>query len=356
MQSSAVKKDPAMTLKQRYDALKSANPELRARNAAQELGVSECELLAARVGEDAIRLTDTPEDILMALTPLGEVMALSRNEAVVHERKGIYTNVSFQSHGPMRMGLAVNADIDLRFFMGSWKYAFAATEQTRGGPRKSFQFFDQSGDAIHKIYLTPKSDEAAYNTVVKKFTAVEQLTDIIVEPRKPAKADIPDSEIDLEGFRTAWRNLKDTHDFFLLLRQFKIGRLQALRLAGEEFAYQLSNSALRNVLDLARDKECEIMVFVGNPGIIQIHTGPVKKVMPHENWYNVMDPQFNLHADETKIASIWVTLKPTEDGTVTAVEVFDHQNELIVTFFGKRKPGIPELTLWREIVAALSRA
>lgn len=353
---AVAEKEAVMTLKQRYEALKSVNLSIRARNAAQELGVSEGELLAARVGEDAIRLKDEPEAILMALKPVGELMALSRNEAVVHERKGVYDNISFQSHGPVRMGLAVNADIDLRLFMDHWKFAFAAIEQTRGGPRKSLQFFDASGDAIHKIYLTSKSNETEYENVVKAFTAPQQQTEIAVEPRKAPKADLPDNEIDVEGLRTAWENLKDTHDFFMMLRKFKAGRLQALRLVGGELAYEVKKDSLRKTLDLARDKACEIMVFVGNSGIIQIHTGPVNKLLEHETWYNVMDPLFNLHADESKIAAIWVTKKPTEDGIVTAVEVFDAQNELIVTFFGKRKPGIPELTLWREIVDALPRA
>ncbi len=66
-----------------------------------------------------------------------------------------------------------------------------------------------------------------------------------------------------------------------------------------------------------------------------------------------MDPDFNLHLDMSKIAQTYIVRKPTEDGVVTAVEVFNEQEEIIVQFFGKRKPGIPELEGWREIVAGL---
>jgi putative hemin transport protein len=93
------------------------------------------------------------------------------------------------------------------------------------------------------------------------------------------------------------------------------------------------------------------MVFVGNRGAIQIHTGPVKKLVEHGTWYNVLDPKFNLHINETKIASTWVTKKPTDDGIITALELFDADGEIIATLFGKRKPGIPELELWREIIS-----
>ena len=129
--------------------------------------------------------------------------------------------------------------------------------------------------------------------------------------------------------------------------------IAALNNRGGDFAQRVDNDAARRVLDLARDRQCEIMVFVGNRGCIQIHTGPVKKLMEYGPWYNVMDPQFNLHLREDKIASSWVTRKPTEDGIVTALELFDEHSEIVATFFGKRKPGIPELELWREIIAEI---
>jgi putative hemin transport protein len=49
-----------------------------------------------------------------------------------------------------------------------------------------------------------------------------------------------------------------------------------------------------NVLEEASEKNTPIMVFVGNRGIIQIHTGNVKKTLWHQQWFNVMDPDFNL--------------------------------------------------------------
>lgn len=341
-------------LKLKYDALKEAEPSLRARDAATKLGVSEGELLASRVGDDAIRLTDDAEALLKEIVTLDEVMALTRNESCVHERKGVYDNAEFTRHGKnFHMGLFVNPDIDLRLFMSSWAFNFAAIEQTRGGPRKSLQFFDKSGQATHKIYLTPKSNEAAYDTLVSNFKTDEQTNSISVEAYPAKAADRPDEEVDWKGFRTAWENMKDTHDFYPMLQKFKAGRTQAHRHIGEDFAFQVPNSSARNVLDQAGENGCEIMVFVGNRGCIQIHSGPVKKLLEYGTWYNVMDPKFNLHLNEEQIFETWVTKKPTVDGIVTAVEVFDAQGELIVTFFGKRKPGIPELELWREIVAKI---
>jgi len=92
------------------------------------------------------------------------------------------------------------------------------------------------------------------------------------------------------------------------------------------------------------------MIFVGSPGCIQIHTGPIKKLLQTGPWFNVLDPDFNMHLREDAIDTIWLVKKPTADGIVTSIEVFDADGVIIVQFFGKRKPGIPENETWRLMV------
>lgn len=333
-------------LKEKWEALKTGNPHLRIRNAAQELGVSEAELLATNVGEGVTVLKPEFAALLQEIEKLGKVMALTRNDECVHERKGIYHNPDFSnSHGQVLVG----EDIDLRIFLNSWKFGFAVVK----GDRKSFQFFGKDGLALHKMYLTNKSNEAEFDALIEQYKADEQSPEIITEPIAEKPAEKPDTEIDISGFQQAWKDLKDTHDFFMMTRKFGVSRTQALRLAPAGYAEKIDNSKVVNLLEDASEKHVPIMVFVGNRGIIQIHTGEVKKTLWHQQWFNVMDPDFNLHLDTTKIAETWITKKPTEDGEVTSVEVFNKNGDFIVQFFGKRKPGNPELQEWKELVAAL---
>ena len=95
------------------------------------------------------------------------------------------------------------------------------------------------------------------------------------------------------------------------------------------------------------------MVFVGNRGMLQIHSGEVTKVMDVPNWFNVVDPDFNLHVREAAITGSWIVRKPSVDGTITALECYDTKGNQLVQLFGKRKPGIPELELWRAVVASV---
>jgi putative hemin transport protein len=90
------------------------------------------------------------------------------------------------------------------------------------------------------------------------------------------------------------------------------------------------------------------MIFVSSKGCIQIHTGLVQKLVSMEPWFNVLDPQFNLHLREDHIAEAWLVKKPTNDGIVTSLELFDENFQQIALIFGKRKPGKPELEAWRE--------
>ncbi|MCP5586799.1 hypothetical protein NL293_27795, partial [Klebsiella pneumoniae] len=48
----------------------------------------------------------------------------------------------------------LGGQIDLRFQFVRWKYAFAVTQPGRDGAvNRSLQFFDASGNAVHKMYV-----------------------------------------------------------------------------------------------------------------------------------------------------------------------------------------------------------
>ena len=336
------------TLQERWEDFKKANPRMRIRNAAHELNVSEVELLATQVGNTATRLRPEFKEILSDVQTLGKVMGLTRNDEAVHERKGVYLNPDFSSP---HAGLFVNPDIDQRIFLSHWKTAFAVTEQTGATVRKSLQFFGKDGEAIHKIYLTTDSIETAFDELVSKYKSDDQSQHETTEAYAPSIKEKPDSEVDIVNFRADWATLKDTHDFFLLLRKYGLSRVQSLRLApSEHYAKQIDKNAIITMLEKAVEQQVPIMVFIGNKGNIQIHTGEIHKLMWHENWYNILDPDFNMHLDMSKIDQCWVVRKPTEDGEVTAIEIFNKTGDIIVQFFGKRKPGIPELQSWKDIV------
>lgn len=340
---------PSGSLLARWEALKAAEPRTRQREAALKLGVSEAELVAALVGPQAVRLHPDWQGLFAGLPGLGAVMALTRNEHAVIEKVGAYAGASF--HGG-HVGTVLGA-IDLRIFLKHWHVGFALVEKGPHGERRSLQFFDRQGVAVHKVFQKEETDTAAFDALIAKFAAPEQDAPLALASAEPPAPGRADAEIDAATLRGDWAALQDTHDFIDLLKKHGAERTQALHLAGPEWAMRVEDLAHRRLAQSASESGLPIMVFVGNKGMIEIHTGPVKRLVQLESWFNVLDPGFNLHLDESGIAETWLVRKPTKDGIVTSVEQFDAAGGIIAQYFGERKPGRPELPEWRALAESL---
>jgi putative hemin transport protein len=348
MQIAQATRNDSAAIRAAWQALKEKGP-VRNRDAAASLGVSEAGLIASECGDGVTRLDGDFRELMKRVPKLGRVMALTRNESCVHERKGAYEDVSATGH----VGLVLGPDIDLRVFYDHWCFGYAVREAAKDGVRRSLQFYDASGTAVHKIYLLRESEVEAYEAIVADFRAARQTAGEAVLAVPAPAPERPDAEIDREGLRAAWAAMNDTHEFFGILKKHKVSRTQALRLAEPRFARALPAATVRTLLETVSRSGLPIMVFVGNPGNIQIHTGPVKNVKVMGPWLNVLDPDFNLHLREDQVQSVWVVRKPTSDGIVTSLELFDPAGGNIALIFGKRKPGVPESEDWRATVAGL---
>ncbi|MEX2402047.1 MAG: ChuX/HutX family heme-like substrate-binding protein [Rhodothermales bacterium] len=338
-------------LRSDWKALIEREPDLRARDAADGLGVSEAELVAAECGVTSTRLGDNWGDLLLDLEGLGEVMALTRNDAFVHEKVGRYTDARvFPDH---HMGRTLGEDIDLRIFFNHWSFGFAVQIETPTGTRRSLQFFDEYGTAVHKTHLRDESAVEHFDHMVETYRHNAPAGGIEPEPGPQKKETTTDREVDVDALRDAWSGLTDTHDFIFLLRDFGVDRQQAFRLVGTDFARPAAPDDLRTVLEGASAAKLPIMIFVGNRGCLQIHTGPIHRLKEARGWYNVLDPGFSLHVKMEKVASAWVVRKPVENDEVHSVEFFDERGDVVCYLFGERKEGRTERSSWRELVAGI---
>jgi putative hemin transport protein len=336
----------------RHVALQEAQPRLRIRDAASALGVSEAELLDLQVGAGAVRLALEPNPLVRGLKDVGRVMSLTRNEACVHERTGRYEAVSFR--GPV--GLVLGRDIDLRLFTGCWAYGYAVDMPVRGRVLRSIQVFDLHGQAVQKIYLQDDGGvPEAWDALIAELRAENQeagtLTDVPTRaPRRAPRSVVADALL------AGWSAMTDTHQFYGLLHTHGATPGQAFLAAEGRYAHALAPTIAESLLVRASAESVPLMVFVSNPGCIQIHSGRVQRIVRRGAWINVMDPDFNLHLHDQRIGSAWAVVKPTEDGDVHSVELLDDSGEVLVRFFGVRKPGQAEDPSWRALWDALVAA
>ncbi|CAM5221030.1 Hemin transport protein HemS [Castellaniella defragrans] len=340
-------------LKSEWSALRAQEPELRARELAGRLGVSEGELVACRAGDRVVRLAEgCSGDVFRALPDVGRVMVLTRNESCVHEKKGWFEGV----HLGETMGPIVGGAIDLRVFLTHFKHGFAVAEESHGRHLESLQFFDGNGVAVHKVYKLDQTDEAAWRQMVSRFTSADQTPGLTVrEVADPLPQLLSDGQVDVRSLRDGWRTMGyGPHELYGLLKRHRVTRLQSLRLVGAEFARKADNTAPERVLREASRIGLPIMVFTGSPGLVQIHSGPVRHIKAMGPWLNVLDEDFNLHLRADHIAEAWIVKKPTVDGFVTSLEMYDAQGGQIVQFFGQRLPGRPEIKAWTRLADSMA--
>ena len=358
------------TLAERWSTLRTEQPKLQIRDAARALGVSEAQLLATNIGKGVTRLQadgNQPREIMRAALDLGIVQAITRNENGVIETTGVASK--FKQAGDKSeqadvkdpetearqrniAGGYLGGQIDLRFHFENWKYAFAVEQAGRDGkPTRSLQFFDANGTAVHKIYLRNEPGVAVYDKLVATFRLPQQSAELNVLAVAPKAAEKPDAEIDVKEFQLAWKDMTDVHQFAQIMREFHLSREQALRLAPAGVVERVTPAALRTLLENAAKDKVAIMVFLGNEGLTQIYSGKIEKTMAAGGFFNVLDPDFNLHIRDTALRSGWVVKR----GGVTSVEFFDNDGTQVVSFFGVRERGKPQPQSWVDLADSLPK-
>lgn len=335
---------------QEIRAARVEHDKLRERDLAEKLGVSEAALVAAHVGHGATRIAPHPDQLMPAAAQLGEVMALTRNVSCVHEKVGVYDNYHSGAHACM----VLTEDIDLRMFPSHWQHAFMVEKETDAGLRRSLQVFDAAGDAVHKIFLREEAGDTWQSLKTDLALDDQSDTGVFTARAAPEAPKADDSKVDI--LRKEWARMTDTHQFLRLTSKLKMNRLGAYRIAGAPFARQVAADAIDPMLQTLAAQGTDIMMFVGNRGCIQIHTGPIQTLKAMGPWQNVLDPKFNLHLRLDHVAEVWAVTKPTQRGDAVSVEAFDAHGALIFQTFGVGREGRDSRPAWQAIVADLPDA
>jgi putative hemin transport protein len=349
----ATLKGPDMSLTPPLDSqairqMRQENHKMRDRDFAAQFNISEAQLVAAYLGEGVTQINAELDQIFPRLAALGEVMALTRNDSCVIEKVGTYSDYRPGKHASM----VLTPEIDLRLFPRHFAFAFAVERSSDAGLRRSLQFFDAAGDAVHKVHLRPASNLDAWAALVQDLALPDQQTLPEVTPRQPPEPAKADPKM-AEQLRREWAKMTDTHQFRQLTSRLKMNRLGAYRIAGEPLARQLVADAVDTMLQALRDQGTEVMIFVGNPGCIQIHAGPVHSLRRMGPWQNILDPGFDLHLRLDHLHEVWAVSKPTQHGAAISVEGFDRQGRVLLQVFGRRDENRDHRPEWGEIVAAL---
>ncbi len=187
---------------------KIGNPKMREREIAAKLGISEAEYVEAWIGHGVFRITTDFERVFPRIEELGPVTALTRNENAVHEKIGVYDNFRAGKHAAMMLG----AQIDMRMFPRHWAYGFAVENDTGETVKRSFQFFDAHGEALHKIHLRADSNVEAWKRLAFELALPGETAPLSITPASVENFE-NDADVPLEELKTRWSAMTDTHQF-----------------------------------------------------------------------------------------------------------------------------------------------
>jgi putative hemin transport protein len=338
-------------LKQNWDTLRGAQPQIRIRDAAAKLYVTEAQLLATGCGDTAIRLNPDWIQLLPALAGLGSVMVLTRNAYAVHEVTADYHIDTITADAASMRGHVLGLHLNLH----DWQSAFAVEETTPLGVRHSVQFFDRYGDAVHKVYLTLSSHLAAYRALVASFRSTDQ-TPAQTVLAKPPKMSLSLKPFELEALKLYWQLPQPLYGNTAQAGALSISRYQALSLLMPDYVTPIPLQVWRDFMHTLVGAGLTLVIGVANAGATQHYIGAIHKLLLTEPWFNVMDDGFNLHLQDHAIANLWAVKQMAQDGMVTSLEAYDAQGEIIISLYCLDARLQADDMVWRELIASLPTA
>ena len=146
----------------------------------------------------ATRLHGPFPELIAVLATAGNVMALTRNEAAVHERDGTYLDASVDGH----VGLVLGPDIDLRIFYAQWAHGFFVEEKSDDKTARSLQFFDAQGNAVHKVFERGTTDGAGACLVSRGKRDDDELIVVVLGSTSPEGRYVDSKNL----YRFAWND------------------------------------------------------------------------------------------------------------------------------------------------------
>ncbi|KWT69105.1 iron-chelator utilization protein [Hyphomicrobium sulfonivorans] len=301
---------------------------------------------ALAVHDAAVRLNNDWEGIVAALPDVGEVTVVTQNEAAVHRKTGVFDRIMWNEERPV----VLDPNINLRIRLESWVHGFFVESEAFGKMDAGLHIFDSHGIPVLRVLARSHASGEKLRSLARGFAHPEQSSAIEVcraNPPPPAPAD---STIDAVALAADWRSMLDTHDIFALARRYGAQRTQSYRLVPDDLAREVDPRLFFDVLAEASNVGEGVMIFVGSPGNVQIHVGSVANVTSTPSHFNINDDTFQFDVAKAHAASCWLVSKPTIDGEIRSIELFDAAGGQIAWVFGQRRPGSPQQQSWHALL------
>ena len=284
------------SLKSEWKLFQSKNKKIRIRDAADQIGVSEAQLLSTEIGDDTLYLSINDFSFfLKEVFSIDKLMLLIRSDIVVHEKTIKSRNIKFIKN----QILDKNNDLILDFDQSLFKYVFFQNKVHANRQLRSFQIFNFEGKAVLKIYLKGK-ESSNFDRIAKKYTS-----DYNYQLQSPIKA-----------VSSIGESQKIDAYFFDKNTEFRNS--------------EISTKSLRIILTKASDMRLPIQIHGLGLGTVQYHRDKVRNIVDYGPWINVIDRNFNLHVLESELYKSVLSVCDKGNQKYCIVNFFNKNNEHIL--------------------------
>ena len=319
------------------------HPKVRARELASMLGVTEAQLVAAGCDGGNTQLRCEYEAIFNDLSALGELLAITRNDAIVHEVHATYKDMKKRGN----VGMFFEPSLDARFFFDRWFSVFAVNEKGR----HSIQFFDQQGQSAHKIYMLKDTDINRYNELVKKYRDPDKTKEEINFPVTPLVAP---GHVDEEAIKASWSAMGSVHEGGGIIHKFALGDYQsAYKALGIEYAVEVEKKAVEEFIKNSSNVNQSMRIFVMNGASVQSYAGIMSECFISGPWFNILKKKFNLHLKTQALGHVWLVKKPVKNGIAVSMSILSQEGKEIMVISDSRSKVLGQSELWLGFVESL---
>ena len=282
--------------------LSSDKKNIRIRDAARQLDVSEAELLSTKINNNVKFLLISDYEIIFKqiFKSVNKLMFLIRNDYAVHEKNISTKKIKIIDN--KIINLDENNQTLLSFDYSDFKFCFYELKNHAGRKLSSFQIFDKYGCSLLKIYN--KDDD--YHNFEKVF--LKYYADYNYELQSIQKNEQSNNSANLDSINRYY--LKSN--------------------------YSLKNNDIKNknilrfIITCASKGKCPIQIHVIGNNSIQYHRDIVENIKDFGPWFNVIDKYFNIHVLESKIKRSQFIEYTIKNKKYYSIECLDQFNTHVV--------------------------
>ena len=243
---------------------------LRIYDIAKKLKYSEAELLSTQLGTKLKYLKiNNAFDFFNEIKKLKKVMFLTRNNDVVHEKIVICKKLDYING--RNFVIRYNKEPLVLFNENLWAHVFSEHRVQRNKDLRSIQLFNSGGNAILKIYL--------------KSNCIEQFNKII------AKYEVP-YNYELQSDLETSSNKIDDNLLKLAMSSIKWNQTVPSKVYIKKNI--TSKGLLKRILQYIAKNNLDLGIYILGFSSIQYFEGKIHKLVDYKDWFNILDPEFNL--------------------------------------------------------------